>query len=188
MTKEEKMKTREGFVSGLRHGAVKSSIDKVSEKMVGTISATVNKSLQNTHPGAVVAAPLVDSAIKCAVIVGCAEMLEVALPFVDQTANPKKIAAASVFLREYAGEKIGHDVVEMAVELLPLIMSAFSEISVEDLKKTIEDQTISEEDSLQESKESFKEDLFIPLLDEEDNDLKESETKEQVESAQVEKI
>lgn len=159
----------EAFLKGVKVGAIKNGVEKVTAPISGPVADAINEKLQEIHPNTKLAAPMVDSAIKCAIIMGFAELLDVAAPYVGDRTNydPKKINLASEFMREFAGEKMGHEVVDLALQFVPIIMTAFAEVSVSDLQDALTDDS-DDFKVVTEDLEQHVEDVFaVPKLEEE---------------------
>lgn len=164
------MSRSKSFSKGIKQGVIKKSVDKAVSPVTGPVAEKINAKLQEIHPNTKLAAPMVESALKCAMIMGFAELLDVAAPFVGEKTNfdPQKVSLASEFMREYAGEKVGEDVVDLALQFVPIIMSAFTEFSVSDLQYALADG--EEETSSPKMLEEPKDNLEVPKLSEDEED------------------
>lgn len=160
----------DAFLKGVKVGAIKNGVEKVTAPISGPVANAINEKLQEIHPNTKLAAPMVDSAIKCAIIMGFAELLDVAAPYVGDRTNydAKKIGLASEFMREFAGEKMGHEVVDLALQFVPIIMTAFAEVSVSDLQNALAEDDGDDSKVVTEDLEQHVEDVFaVPKLEEE---------------------
>jgi hypothetical protein len=137
-----KEKRLDPFKKGVKEGAIKKSLDKAISPITAAVAEAINEKLQTIHPNTKLAAPMVQSAIKCAIIMGFAELLDIASPVIgDRTSfDPEKVDLASHFMRKYAGEKLGTEVIDLAVQIAPIVMSAFTEFNLKDLQEAIEEE------------------------------------------------
>jgi hypothetical protein len=149
------------FKKGMKEGAIKKSVDKAISPITSPVAEAINRKLQEMHPNAELAAPMVQSAIKCAIIMGFAELLDVAAPFIEERTNfdPEKVDLASGFMRKLAGEKVGAEVVDLAIQFVPIIMSAFAEFQVSDLREAVQD--LDDEDSFVSAEQN--EGMYAPV-------------------------
>ena len=165
----DKSKRLDPIRRGMKEGAVKKGIDLAVSPITKPVIDAINSKLQEANPNMDLAAPLVEGAIKCSVILGIAELIDLILPFVEERTSfdSKKVDLASELMRKYAGEKMGAEIVDLAFQLLPLAMSAFKELSIKDMQSLIED--IEHVDVSKQ--ESVLEEIKIPTLLEEEEEL-----------------
>lgn len=161
------------FVQGVKKGAVKKGVDKVTQKVSLPVAEAINEKLQALHPNMALTAPMVQSGMQAIIVLGFAELLDIAGPHIPSD-SLKKADLGARFMREYAGEKVGSDIVDYAAQFLPVIMAAFSEVSEEDLMATLSEEDIevsndvSELEENEELEESPIEDLFLEDDDEDE--------------------
>ena len=159
------------FMQGLAKGAVKKGVDKVSQRVSLPVAEVINKKLQELHPNLAFTAPMIQSSMQAIIILGFAEMLDIAGPHIPGEMLTKASLGAR-FMREYAGEKAGSDIVDYAVQFLPVIMAAFSEVSEEDLMSSLSDDEEEEDETAEQQEEqSSINDLFLEEEKEEDGGL-----------------
>lgn len=185
-----KRETRtEAFARGMKAGAVKNTIDKAVSPITNPVVEAVSGKMKEIHPNFEMTAPMVESLLKAALIMGSAEILDIAMPYVDEHTqySSAKVALASTFMREYAGEKVGTEVVDLALKFVPVIMGAISNLSTEDLKQALpqhtEDVLVPESDF---EEEITKENSLFNIKNE--LSLEEDEEEEEVQTAKVFKV
>lgn len=177
------------LVQGFREGAIKQGVNKVTEKVSLPVAEAINSKLQELHPNMALTGPMVQSLTQAIIILGCAEMIDIAGPRIPGD-MATKANLGSRFMRKYAGEKVGADVVDYAAQFFPLIMAAFSEVTEEDLIATLAD---GEEDIISEpGEETFDQEespvgeLF--LEEDEDDGLFVEPVQEIEEEVEAEKV
>lgn len=161
-----------GLREGVREGAIKGSVDKAVSPITGPVASNLNARLQMMNANAKIVAPMVDSALMCALILGFAELLDVAAPYMGDRSGTdlQKLKLAAEFLREYGAEKVGVEVVDLAISFVPLIMSAFEGFSSEELldaMESVEKDNFADEASVLVEPEY---DIEIPMLFDEGDD------------------
>jgi len=151
------------------------------------VADVINAKLAEINPGMQMTGPMVETLIKSIMIMGMAELVDVASPAIGDRLPIKadKLDAISEFMREYAGEKFGNEIVELAIKMVPLVMGAFAQFSVEDIKAA----TPHSEDEEDEHDDVEEEQIFTPpsKLDEDEEDEEEREEIVQV-SKKIAKI
>jgi len=172
------------FLKGIQEGAIKKGIDTVSGKVSLPMAEAISAKLQEMHPNMALTAPMVQSGMQAMIILGMAELLDVAGPHISGSVG-SKAALGSQLMRRYAGEKVGADIVESAMQFLPVIMAAFSEMSEEDMMNSLTDGEGVENFALPEGEHEYEiedsssiEDLFIE--DDEDEEILFVQAKEPV--------
>lgn len=126
---------------GVKQGALKGMVDKMVDSLAGPISDSIVKNLSEDHPAMKVLEPAVRAALSFIVIMGVAELLLFAapmagkaLPNISEDDAGEKGQLLARWMREYAGEKVGEEVVDAALHVFPLIMAQFSSVETDDLK------------------------------------------------------
>jgi hypothetical protein len=153
------------FTKGMKAGAIKGAVDKAVSPITTPVVESITLKLKEMNPKLELTAPMVDAMAKAVIILGIAELTELAsagfsgkLPI-----EQDKIAAISEFMREYAGEKFGNEIVETAFRFAPMFLSAFSEFSTEDLRLAMPDP-----DKASEKLEAESTDIPPKLIEEDD--------------------
>jgi hypothetical protein len=148
---------------GIKQGALKGMVDKLVDSMSGPISESIVKNLSDNHPSLEVLEPAVKAALSFIVIMGIAELINVAAPMTgktlpglteDNAAEKGKLLAR--WMREYAGEKVGSQVVEAGLQVFPLVMAHFSEIDTQDLKFVLDVDGDTPADKVETESENIK--------------------------------
>jgi hypothetical protein len=162
----KKSKRLDPVLKGMREGALKKGIDIAVSPITKPVIEAINAKLKEAHPNLDLAAPLIAGGVQCSVILGMAEFAELARPFVEERTSfdPKRVDLASELMRKYAGEKMGAEMVDLAFSFLPLIMSAFKEISISDMQALVEDDELSKHSLVEDESDD---DVIIPILEEE---------------------
>jgi len=138
---------RANVMQGIKQGAVKAAVDTVIASMTTPICEAIVGNLGKNHPQIHLLEPAVKSALNFIVIMGIAELMNFAgpmagkhIPSLGEYDAAEKSRLLSVWMRKYAGEKMGEDVVHATLEFFPLIMAQFSDISTNDLSLVLEDE------------------------------------------------
>lgn len=134
---------------GIKQGALKGMVDNLVDSMAGPIAESIMKNLKENHPNMELLEPAVRSALSFIVIMGVAEMINFAAPMAGRTLPQfteenavDKGRMLSQWMREYAGEKVGEQLIEATLQVFPMVMAHFSDISNDDLKMILEEDEI----------------------------------------------
>ncbi len=160
-------KNRTGsFAKGMKAGAVKNALDKAVSPITTPVAEAINAKLAEIHPNLQFTAPMVESLMKSAIIMGLAEIVDMAGPAMGGKLpiDADRFAAITEFMREYAGEKFGNELVDSAVKFAPVVLGAFNEFSSEDIRLATPDGGRTLPHSTQEN------DSTVPKLVEADDD------------------
>lgn len=126
---------------GVKEGALKSVVDKFVQTMSTPVTQAILPKFQAAFPnGAHLIEPAVKAALEFAFIMGIAELMVFAAPMASKvlpSANSEDMAKKSqllvTWMRKYAGERVGEQLVEAAMAVFPMVMDQFSEINTADL-------------------------------------------------------
>ncbi len=128
---------------GLKNGAIKGGVEKFTAPFSTPVSAAINVKLVEMFPTATITAPMVDSMVKFGVLILLAEVLNLAATSLGSknVEDPQvlKTKLAAEFLREFAGEQIGVGLVDLVGAIVPVLMTAFKDISIQDLSLVLSD-------------------------------------------------
>jgi len=138
-------------MKGAKEGALKAIVDKLVDSISGPIAEAILPKFQSINPGAaILLEPAVRAALQFAFVMGIAELMTFAAPMATKVmpnANSQdmqhKSQLLAVWMRKYAGEKIGEQLVEAAIQVFPLVMEHFSQINTSDVAMLLEDDTAS---------------------------------------------
>lgn len=141
---ETRMQT---VMKGAKEGALKAVVDKLVDSISGPIAEAILPKFQQINPGAAtLLEPAVRAALQFAFIMGMAELMTFAAPMATKVmpnSNPQdmqhKSQLLSLWMRKYAGERIGEQLVDAAVQVFPLVMEHFSQIDASDVAMLLED-------------------------------------------------
>lgn len=162
-------KKLESFSRGMKSGAVKRAMDKAVSPVTQPVAEAINAKLAELHPNMHLTAPMIETLIQSAIIIGLAEIVDMAGPALGGKLpiDGNRIAVISEFMREYAGEKFGNEIVDSAVKFAPVVLNAFSQFSVEEIQQALPEG----KRALPETTVSGEEQCVVPKLtdDEEDN-------------------
>jgi len=125
------------FTKGVKGGAMKGAVDKVISPVTAPVVEAINAKISEMHPNMQFTAPMIETLMKSALIMGMAEMVAIAAPALGGRFDPEKLDLISEFMREYAGEKFGTELVDSAVRFAPALISAFAEFSAADIKAAL---------------------------------------------------
>lgn len=137
---------RAQVMRGVKEGAIKGIVDKAVDGMIGPILAGILPKVEELKLDKGLVEPAVRAALRFAVTMGLAELFS----FVGPMANKiipntteenvaKKADLLAQWMRKYAGERIGEDLIKAAMAVFPLIITQFSEIKQEDLMDVLSD-------------------------------------------------
>lgn len=141
---------------GMKQGMIKSTVDRVVDQIVTPLADKITPKLHEMHPGLQLADPAVKSLLEFALLNALAEILEVGGPLITKAPGVNlskeeaiaKTQALALWMRNYSGEKLGEQVVEAAVQLVPLFRDMLSQTDLSELLNAAED--VSEEESVEE--------------------------------------
>ena len=132
VVKEKKMSTA---MRGFKQGMLKKAVDEVTGRVVGPLAEKAIPKLHAIHPRFKLADGAVHGLLEFATLMAIAEILEVAGPLVAKipgtNMSPEdaaaKLSAIALWIRNHAGEKLGENAVEAAMELIPIMKEMLSE-------------------------------------------------------------
>lgn len=137
---------RSDVMKGIQQGMVKAAVDQLVDTMAGPVTEAIMKNMSADHPSIEILEPAVKAAIRFCFIMGAAELMDFAAPmagkYVPKLSEDKAIRKSrllSQWMRKYAGERVGEQVVQAAIQVFPLVMSYFSEFDTEQLELILED-------------------------------------------------
>lgn len=145
------LETRKAIVMrGIKEGALKSVVDKLIHTMSEPVCQAIMPKFQTTFPnGAHLLEPAVKAALEFAFIMGIAELMVFAAPTASKiipSANQDDLARKSqllaTWMRKYAGERVGEQLVEAAMTVFPMVMEQFSEINTADVADMLGQQIV----------------------------------------------
>lgn len=145
---------------GVKQGMIKGAVDRVVDQIVTPLADKITPKLHEMHPGLQLADPAVRSLLEFALLNALAEILEVGGPLITKAPGVNmskedavaKTQALALWMRNYSGEKLGEQVVEAAVQLVPLFKDMLSQTDLSDLLSAAEDvsqENVEEQESLQ---------------------------------------
>ena len=132
---------RSTVMRGVKEGALKSVVDKLVHTMSDPVCQAIMPKFQATFPnGTHLLEPAVKVALEFAFIMGIAELMVFAAPTASKiipSSNPEDLSRKSqllaTWMRKYAGERVGEQLVEAAMTVFPMVMEQFSEINTADV-------------------------------------------------------
>jgi hypothetical protein len=135
---------------GVKEGALKSVVDKLVHTMSDPVCQAIMPKFKETFPqGGHMLEPAVKVALEFAFIMGIAELMLFAAPTASRiipTTSPeemtKKSQLLATWMRKYAGERVGEQLVEAALAVFPMVMTQFSEISSTDVAEILGESTV----------------------------------------------
>ena len=126
------------FVKGAKIGAMKAGANKLAKLIADPIKDAIIPKLREQFPGGIeVLGPAIELTIECIVLLGAGELAVMAtglIPTERKGEMEERGQMIAQFLREYAGEKAGTQLVEAAMAALPLVLAHFAEVSTEDMR------------------------------------------------------
>lgn len=136
-------------MKGAKEGALKAVVDKMVDAISGPIAEAILPKFQSINPGAAtLLEPAVRAALQFAFIMGMAELMTFAAPMATKVmpnANAedmqRKSQLLTIWMRKYAGERIGAQLVDAAVQVFPMVMEHFSQIDASDVAMLLDDDT-----------------------------------------------
>lgn len=147
IVKVVKEKRTNQVARGMKQGMIKSAVDRVVDQVVGPMADRITPKLHELHPGLQLADPAVKSLLEFALLNALAEILDVAGPLLSKTPGLNmstddavaKCQALALWMRNYSGEKLGEQVVEAAVQLVPLMKDMLSQTDLSELLSAAEE-------------------------------------------------
>lgn len=132
---------RATVMRGVKEGALKSVVDKLVNTVSDPVCQAIMPKFQVAFPnGSHLLEPAVKAALEFVFIMGMAELMVFAGPMATKivpSSKPEDISQKSqllaVWMRKYAGERVGEQLVEAATAVFPMIMEQFSEINTADV-------------------------------------------------------
>ncbi len=130
---------------GVKEGALKGAVNSMVEKMSEPICQMVLPKFQEKFPdGAHLLEPAVRAALEFVVIMGIAELFAFAAPTVGKmmpSSNQEEVSRKgqllAIWLRKYAGERVGEQIIEAATAIVPMIMDQFASFSAADIDSVL---------------------------------------------------
>jgi len=140
-------------MKGVKEGALKGVVDKLVDSISGPVAEAILPKFQEMNPGATnLLEPAVRAALQFAFMMGIAELMIFAAPLAGKVVPnsseedmQRKSQVLAIWMRKYAGERIGEGLVEATISVFPLVMAHFSDINAEDVAMLLEE----DEDVLQ---------------------------------------
>lgn len=135
-------------MKGIKEGALKALVDGLVSKMASPVMEAISPKFQEKFPGgAHLLEPAVQAALEFVIIMGVAELLLFAAPTAANIipgSSPSELETKSqllaIWMRKYAGERVGERMVEAALAVFPMVMEHFSEVNVQDLSLLLAEQ------------------------------------------------
>lgn len=126
---------------GVKQGMIKGTVDRVVDQIVGPIAEKITPKLHEMHPGLQLADPALKALLEFALLNALAEILEVGGPLIAKAPGVSlskdeaaaKTQALAMWMRNYSGEKLGEQVVEAAVQLIPLFRDMLANTDLSEL-------------------------------------------------------
>lgn len=131
---------------GMKEGVIKGVVDKAVDSMTGPIVASIMPKVGELNLDVNLVEPAVKAALRFAVTMGIAELFDFMSPMAAKVIPnsteddmKKKGALLAQWMRKYAGERVGEDLVSAAMAVFPLIMTQFAGINSADLQDVLSD-------------------------------------------------
>lgn len=130
------------YVRGMKHGVAKGAVDNFVKMISGPISEAITAKLAPDSPALKILQPAVETFLAFIIIAGTAEAISYLGPMMGQAVPSfggggdnvaDKSQKLAHFMRNYAGERIGEEMVNVAISIFPLVMEQFSAITSTDL-------------------------------------------------------
>lgn len=121
------------YTDGIKRGLLNTTADTLIRKFADPVAAKFQPFLNNLHPGLQILEEQTKSAVHFGMLLAIAEIIAASgkilakIPGTGLTEAEaiEKCEAFSEYLREYAGEKMGMSVAELAISVVPIFMEAF---------------------------------------------------------------
>jgi hypothetical protein len=147
IVKVVKEKRTSQVARGVKQGMIKSTVDRVVEQNVTPLADKITPKLHEMHPGMQLADPVIKSVLEFALLNALAEILEVGGPLITKAPGVNmshddavaKTQALALWMRNYSGEKMGEQVVEAAIQIIPLFKDMLSQTDLSELLNAAED-------------------------------------------------
>ena len=165
MTSKKRMNA---FKKGLKQGVAKQSVDNTLSLVTAKVAEVLNDKLSAAGFSLILDEKILDEFMKCVIMLGIAEMADLAGDHVDEK-NRLKIDMISNFMREYSGEKCGRELVDILFKIIPVVFGVFAGYSAEELSEAADDM-------IEQNKDSFSKVEDLLLEDDEDEEEVEEET------------
>lgn len=136
------------IMEGVKHGAVKEGIDLFVGGLADPIVKNFVDKFEQENP---MFSGMVDSGVRFIIMVGLAEALVMLGPTLggflgqDGEDGEEKARLLSMYVRRYAGEKLGEEAMKSAVAFIPQMMSGLKNIKTDDVKNLLEAQGVNTE-------------------------------------------
>lgn len=131
---------RAQVMRGVKEGAVKGVVDRMVDTMVGPVSEAIMPKLKQLNLDPTLLEPAVKAALRFMCIMGTAELIDFfgpmttkIIPNSNEDVVKDKSMLLAKYMRKYAGERAGEDLVGAAMAVLPMVMTQFADIKTEDL-------------------------------------------------------
>jgi len=126
---------------GMKEGALKKAFDALISKISEPIAVKIAESFKGMGPNTELVVPAIQLCVEFIFMMGTAEVVNFlgpqlgkVMPGGNDTSSVEKSRLLSIWMRKYAGEKVGAQIVEAAVQYLPLVLDGFQQFSAEDIK------------------------------------------------------
>lgn len=140
---------RAQVMRGLKEGAVKGVMDRMVDTMVGPVCEAIVPKLAGLNLDPALVEPAVKTALRFMCLMGTAELIDFVGPMtikVMPNANEENInnksALLAQYMRKYAGERVGEDLIGAAMAVFPMVIAQFAEIKTDDLAELLGDGTV----------------------------------------------
>lgn len=176
VTKLEEETARDTMQRGMKHGSIQNTIDKTLDKWGDPVSEKTVEVMKKVHPGADIAAPVVDVFMKGAILTGFAEIMSATkhvgskIPGLSKIEQEKYDELAG-YIRSYAGQRTGTKSADAVFAIAPVFVNMLTN---PDLAKIFEKDgdppvaQLTEGDSEQRMDLEFE----IAKLNDDDNEIK----------------
>jgi hypothetical protein len=132
---------RATVMRGVKEGALKSVVDKLVLTMSDPVCQAIMPKFQSAFPnGQHLMEPAVKAALQFAFLMGIAELMIFAaptaskiIPSVKASDMEQKSQLLATWMRKYAGERVGEQLIGAAMAVFPMVMEQFSDINTADL-------------------------------------------------------
>lgn len=136
----EELSRKAVVMRGMKHGIAKGAVDNFVKMLSGPISEAITSKLAPDSPALKILQPAVEAILAFIIIMGTAEAISYMAPMIGSAAPSlggenlaEKSGKLVHFMRNYAGERIGEQMIGAAISVFPLVMEQFSAITSADL-------------------------------------------------------
>ena len=137
---------RATVMRGVKEGALKGVVDKMVHTMSDPVCQAILPKFKATFPGgAHLLEPAVKAALEFVFLMGIAELMVFAAPTASKiipSSSPDEVSRKgqllATWMRKYAGERVGEQLVEAAMAVFPMIMDQFSEFNATDVASLLD--------------------------------------------------